>query len=262
MADETKERSMGTWELESGLIDDVDAWIKNARFGFKEEYANAVMASSGEQGGAMFMFDLEDENGEIIGQQGYSIGTGWEISEDGLEITHPKRKNVVHSCMYGLLQKKVILDLGVDMEDRGMPTEAATWEGLGFHWSLQPHTTVSGAEKMGLMPDRYLGVKGEEALAGEDESTEETQEEEAPAPAKKPAVAKPATATANLKARAAAAKASAGEAEALKLVAACASAKEFMLKAMKVPAIVNDDPLMAKCTDTGPTGFFSTHKNK
>lgn len=216
------------WETESGLIDDVDAWIANPHFGFKEEYAQAVLQTSGEGGGAMFIIDLEDDEGNTIGSQGWSIGTGWEISEDNLSISHAKRKNVVHSSMYGQLINIVTKELGVDMDDYGMPTEAMSWDGLGFHWMLKPHTTVSGKEVMGLMPTQSLGKKGGESV---------------PAPKK-----------------AAPAKVSSAEQEALKLVAGSSTAKEFQMKAMRVPAIVNDDKLMARCLDDGPEGFFATNK--
>jgi len=222
------EEQKSAWETESGLIDDVDAWIANPHFGFKEEYAQAVMQTSGEQGGAMFIVDLEDEDGNVIGSQGWSIGTGWEISDDGLSISHPKRSNVVHSTLYGQLQNIVTKELGLKMDDYGLPTEASSWNGLGFHWMQKEHVTVSGKKVNGLMPTHFLGEKGKTSK---------------PAPKK-----------------ATPSKASGAEAEALKIVAGSSSVKEFQMKAMRVPAIVNDEKLMAKCLDDGPDGFYATHK--
>lgn len=218
------------WETESGLIDDVDGYIANPHFGTKEEYALAVSAMGGQAVGLMFLIDLHDENGEFIGSQGWSIGTGWEVSDDDLSISHPKRKNVVHSSMYGQLQNIVVKELGVPMDKYGVPTDAKSWDGLGFHWMLKPHLTVAKKEVNSLMPTQFLGAKGTDTPAGK------------PAP-KTPAVAE-----------------SDAEKEAAKLVVASASVKEFQLKAMRVPAVVNDDALMAKCLDDGPDGFYATHK--
>ncbi|MDD5704188.1 MAG: hypothetical protein PHU23_19310 [Dehalococcoidales bacterium] len=234
MTKEEVTEQQSPWETESGLIDDVDAYIVNAHFGVKEEYLQAVVDSKGDgQKGLMFLFDLEDTEGNIIGQQGYSVGTGWEASEDGASISHAKRKNVVTNSMYGQLQVEVVKNLGVDMVARGLPTEAASWEGLGFHWMLKAHKTMSGQEKQGLMPTEYLGEKNSESA------------EEAPTkPTAKPA----AKAT------------SPAVAKALQLVKETGTPKEFMLKIVKIPEIVGDDALMAQCMDQSETGFFKKNK--
>jgi len=219
------------WETESGLIDDVDGWIANPHFGIREEYAQAVMETSGAPGGLMILFDIADENNEIIGNQGYSIGTGWEVSEDGLSISHVKRQNVVTNTLYGQLQKKVVKDLGVDMGKFGKPTEALSWLGLGFHWMQVVHLTVSGKEATGLMPTSFLGKK-------------------------EGGVATPATPATP----AAPQGVSPGVEAALKLVAECGTAKEFQLKVVKIAEVVADDALMAQCLDDGAKGFFKTNK--
>ena len=128
----TEKEQPSPWDTETGLANDVDGWIRNAKFGTKDEYAQAV-AATGSEGGQMLLLDLADENEEIIGSQGYSIGSGWIISDDGLSISHPKRKNVVGSSLYGQLQNRVVKELKVDMASRGLPTDAKSWDGLGFH---------------------------------------------------------------------------------------------------------------------------------
>ncbi len=243
--DSVEEDINAAWETESGLIDDVDGWITNPRFGFKEEYAQAVSAVAGMGGGAMFIVDIADEQGIIQGSQGYSIGTGWEVSDDGRYITHPKRNNVVTATLYGQLQRKVVKDLGVNMGELGDPTDAMSWDGLGFHWNQIPHATVGGEEKTGLMPTEYIGVFGEG---------------EAEAPAKE---AQPAANKAQAKAApkpAAGSKVSPAKIEALKLLGDSGNAKEFMMKAVKVPEIVADDALMAECMDDSENGFFAQNK--
>jgi len=219
------------WETESGLIDDVDGWIVNPRFGIREEYAQAVMETSGAPGGLMLLIDIADENGAVIGNQGYSVGTGWEPADDGLSISHVKRQNVVTNTLYGQLQKQVVKELGVDMGKFGKPTNAMSWNGLGFHWMQKTHATVGGKEATGIMPTSFLGKKdvGGATPAG-------------------PAVP------------AAEAASAPGVEAALKLVAECGTAKEFQLKVVKIPEVVADDALMAKCLDDGANGFFKTNK--
>ncbi len=252
MTTKAEEQERGPWETESGLIDDVDAWIKNAHFGIKEEYSQVVVETTGgENKGAMILFDLVDENGELLGQQGYSIGTGWEISEDGMTISHPKRKNVVTGTLYGQLQNRVVKELGVDMSEFGLPTEASSWENLGFHWMQQAHKTVGGQDKSGLMPTAFLNKFGEGTEVAE-------EEEQAKAPVKAAPVAKAPAA----KAPAGAGKQNAGEASAIELVKQCGTVKEFILKALKVPEIAQDDALMAKCVDDSASGFYKSHKGK
>lgn len=223
------EEKKSAWVLESGLVDDVDAWIANPKFGTKEEYAEAVVAGGSNTAPLMFLVDLVDENGEIIANQGWSIGSGWEVSEDGKTITHPKRQNVVHSTMYGALQYKVVQDIGVDMDKYGKPTDADSWDGLGFHWNLTPHKTVSGKEVSSLMPTIFLGKAGASGSKPAPKKSEPSEQSEA------------------MK-------------KALELVAESNNAKEFQLKAMKVPAIVADDTLMSQCLDDGPEGFYAQNK--
>jgi len=258
----TAPEERGPWETESGLIDDVDAWIANSHFGIKEEYSQVVVETTGgEQKGAMLLFDLVDEKGEIIGNQGYSIGTGWVISDDGMSISHAKRRNVVTNTLYGQLQNQVVKNLGVDMTPRGLPTEASVWNDLGFHWMQTAHATVSGESKTGLMPTSYIGVRGETAPEPEQAPVAPAPAPVAPAapkvaPARAPAARPAARSTAAVKAP------SAAEQAAIKLVAETGTPREFILKAVKTPVIAADDILMNQCLDDSATGFYRTHKGK
>ena len=248
----TPKTDKGPWETESGLIDDVDASIANPCFGVKAEYAAAVIdTSGGEQRGLMFMFDLVDENGEVIGSQGYSIGSGWTVSDDGLSITHVKRQNVVGSTLYGQLQNRVVKELGVDMSQRGLPTEAMAWNNMGFHWMQQPHATVGGAEATGIMPTAYLGDRGQPAAAAPAPVAQAPAAPAPTAPAPLPAIPAPAAPAATP-----------SQAAALKLVAETGTVKEFILKAVKVAEISGDDALMSQCLDDSAKGFYALNKAK
>lgn len=211
------------WDTETGLPNDVDGWVANPRFGLKDEYAQVVQAAGGE--GNMLILDLVSKNGELIGSQGYSIGTGWIISDDGMEISHPKRKNVVGSSMYGQLQNRVRKELNVPMENRGLPTQAKSWAGLGFHWMLQEHAVVAGGQKAGLMPVEYLGEREAGAI---------------PAP-------KVVGVPSDLELR-------------LKELAQTNDVKAFQKAAVKMPEVVSNDSLMGNVLDEGPSGFWATHQ--
>ncbi len=226
-----------SWETETGLINDVDGWIANPSFGKKEEYAQAVAATGSEDVGLMFMVDIIDAAGEVLGQQGWSLGSGWIPSDDKLSISHPKRNNVVGSSRYGELQNRVVKELGVDMKSRGKPTEAKSWEGLGFHWMQQEHTTVGGDVKTSLMPTEALAPRP----AG------------APAPAA-PAAGAPAAAPA-------APIADTGEIEEkLRKMAAVMEVKPFQSAALGIAEVVSNDALMAQVLDESATGFWATHQ--
>ena len=234
----TTDEAQSSWELETGLVHDIDAWIANARFGLKEEYASKVAetATKEDEGtkGLMFMFDLTDEAGEIIGSQGYSVGSGWVESEDGAEMSHPKRNNVVMTCQYGKLQSRVVKDLHVNMQDRGIPTVAAVWDGLGFHWMQEEHDTVGGDTKTGLMPTLLLVEKDVKAVA----------KPAAKAAAKKTTVINEASPLVG------------------KLIplAANLDQKAFVKAALQVDGITDDDALMAEVLDDGDGGFWATHQ--
>lgn len=230
----TTDEEQTSWETETGLVHDVDAWIRNSRFGQREEYAQKV-AESGSEGGLMYLCDLEDESGQIIATQGWSVGTGWVPSDDSSEISHPKRNNVVGSCMYGQLQNRVVRELHVNMQGRGLPTQATSWDGLGFHWMQEEHATVGGETRTGLMPVLFLSEK----KAG------------APAPAATQAGVKPV-----VKAPAV------GDALTTKLskmAAVMDDVTAFQKAALTVEGVAANDALMSEILDDGPEGFYTKH---
>lgn len=230
----TEEKEKGAWDLESGLPNDVDAYMKGCRFGTKDEYKQAVTAAGPDEGegvaGLMFITDLYDENGELIGSQGYSVGSGWIPSDDGRSMHHPTRKNVVSSSRYGQLQSRVMKDLGIDMYKYGEPTKAASWDDLGFHWLLEEHETIRGKEpKTGLMPVIFLGKKS----VGK-----------APAPVKE-----------------APGKAESGDMIKLKTLAEVSpDVKTFQKAALRIEAVVTNDELMAEVLDDSANGFYEKNK--
>lgn len=264
------------WQTETGLVDDIDGIIVNPRFGVKEEYAQQVsLTSGGAETGLMFMVDLMDDNGEVIGNQGWSIGSGWEASEDGRYITHPKRQNVVNSSLYGQLQDKVTRGLQVPIGQYGLPTDAMAWNYLKFHWMQTAHKTVSGVEKTSLMPTEFFGKV---EFEGEEEAAAAEVPAPAPAPAPittpapaprpvatapRPAAAPAQPAAASIRTRLAAktkAAVNPNVEKAKELLSQHNDAKSFAKAAVRIPEIANDDALVAEILEEGPTGFFAKNK--
>ena len=218
------------WETETGLVNDVDGWIANPRFGRRDEYAQIVEAVV-PGGGLMFLIDLTDTDGDLIGSQGYSVGSGWETNDDGSEISHPKRVNVVSSSVYGQLINQVVKKLGVNMYERGYPYEAKSWNGLGFHWMQQEHATLGKDEtgatimKSSLMPVEFLGErKGTSKVA----------------PAKSDV--------------------SGVLVEKLADLAKTFDKKAFVKAALKVEGVSDSDELLTAITNYGEDGFWAQHQ--
>jgi len=232
----TTEEIKSAWELESGLPNDVDAYMSNCRFGTKDEYMKQIVDTGGETSGLMFLCDLVDEAGELLGQQGWTVGSGWKTEDDGVSIAHPVRKNVVISSRYGQLQYRVVKELSVEMDKYGKPLVAASWNGMGFHWMLEEHETLKQVEggrekKQGLMPTAFVGLN--EAIRGGTAPAE--------AAAAKPVVDKVIE-------------------EKLKDLAQTNDFKAFVMAAMKIESVSKSDELMASIMDDGKTGFFATHQ--
>lgn len=224
MAEEAKVEAED-WATETGLVNDVDVWFKNCKFGFKDEYKAVAGVDA-----PMFVADMVNEEGEVIASQGYSVGTGWLISDDGLSISHPTRKNVVGSSVYGQLINKVIKDLKVNMAKYGRPTDAKSWEGLGFHVIQEEHKTLSGDTKTAPMPSEFLGEKEYKApVVGKDAPTTTT------APAS-PIETK------------------------LAALAGALSVADFQKAALKLAEVTKDDDLMALVLDDSKEGFWAKHQ--
>lgn len=223
-----------SWETETGLIHDVDAYVTNPRFGVRDEYAQKVAETSRDEvTGLMLLFDLADENGEIVATQGWSVGSGWVPADDGSSISHPKRANVVGSSMYGQLQNRVVKELKVDMQGRGLPTEAKSWNNLGFHWMQEEHPTVGGDTRTGLMPTLFVGERKNGAPT--------------PAPATAPAAAAVEAPTDDLTKKL------------VKMAQLNDDPAAFQKAAIQVDGVVANDPLMSEVLDDGPEGFWSKH---
>jgi len=218
------------WNTEVGLPNDFDGWISNPRFGFTEAYAAKVIAAPGRDvSGLQFIVDLVDAQGELAANAGWSVGSGWTPSEDGRYITHATRKNVVTGSMYANLQHRVTgpksaSGLEVDMDARGTPTDAKSWDGMGFHWMVEEHNVVSGPPKPGLMPTIVLTTAAPAVAAS-------AKTEVAP-----------------------------DVIDRLKKMVASMSIKQFQAAAVRIPEVSKNEALTNQVLDDGPNGFYAQNK--
>lgn len=142
------------FELESGLPDDFDAAIVRSWFGYKAEYQKGEVP--------LLLLDLEGEEIEPT-NVAFSIGADWKIVEGGDRVEHPKgKKRFVQTSMIGNLIHRVAHEMGIELWERGYPTEAVIWNGLAFHWKREEFSFGPGIlkEKEGktwhLMPTDFL----------------------------------------------------------------------------------------------------------
>jgi hypothetical protein len=219
-------------------------------FGMRDRYMQQVVAGGGEEGsGLMLLCDLVSAEGELLGSQGWTVGSGWRSDDDGATLVHPTRKNVVASSLYGQFQYRVNKEIKVPMGQYGLPLIAATWNGLGFHWMLEGHETLKETEgvrekKQGLMPTVFIGVS-EEIRNGTMQIT---------SAGGSAVVSAPGTGGAG-----------SGEiSEALeKQLTSLAQAnayRDFVKAAVKISEVAGNDSLMSSVMDDGPDGYFAQHK--
>jgi len=255
------------WETISGLIDKQNGWMVGCRFGFKDEYAQAVAkalsvpgAQSSSSEGLMFLVDYADDEGIVVASQGYSVGGGWIVSEDGLSISHATRSNIIRTSIYGQLIDTVVKGLKVDMKKYGSALRADTWERLGFYVEQKEHKTVGGQIKTSPMPVKFLGEMPNELYA-------KYLKNLATAPS---AIVGPGVAGARSAVgpgQIAAAKSSQASIPAdiemkLSALAKVLELKAFMDKALSLPGVAENDLVLSQVLDSTPQGFWAQHHGK
>lgn len=240
------------WETITGLIDDVNAYMLNCRFGppLRDEYQAAIVGEG--QQAIHFLTDFVSDDGTPLGSQGYSVGGGWIVSDDGGEISHPARAKIVKSSVYGQLIDDVVLSLQVPMKQYGTPLVARSWEGLGFHWRQKVHKTVKeGETRTAPMPVEFLGRIDPSDLRKKAKGGQ-------PVAARAAAAARPSP-----KAAPAAGKAGAMTPALESKLAALARNMEFSRfqdAALKIPEVAGSDDLLATVLDDSTDGFWSSHR--
>lgn len=208
------------FELESGLPDDFDAVIARSWFGYKSEYQKGTVP--------LLLLDLEGEEIEST-NVAFSIGADWKIVE-GNRVEHPKgKKRFVMTSMIGRLIDRVVNQIGIELWERGFPTEADIWQGLAFHWKREEFTFGPGIleEKGGktthLMPTDFLP---------------DYKIGEAAAPAVEPEL----------------------EGKLAALAKASDDFNSFAKAALKVPGVGDSPKLINSVLDESDKGFYAQHK--
>ena len=162
-------------ELESGLADDFDGAIVEARFGVREEYAAIAGVAD-----PMIMLTIESPELPQPIEQGWSCGAAkkWEAGVGGKNIVSgakPDSKKFNVNARAGALVMRMFELVGNGNREKGQEfflkrgypmTDAQFYMGLDYHWKREPMSTVSGESRDVLMPNAYLGeVKAKAAKA-------------------------------------------------------------------------------------------------
>lgn len=177
------------FEGSSGLTNDVDVSFTSCRFIKDPGY---VDTESGEMI-PVFAVDFHTDSGEVIENQFFSIGKGWEITDGGAKVVRVEGTKGFNNSSYLQIFLGKLLELNEDAvrgryEATGLaPQEAGYWEGLSVHVE-QTEYQAGGFRKpkdqwimrTRLMPTAVHGWDGADVPA----------KKEKPAPAKKAAAKK------------------------------------------------------------------------
>jgi|GEM_PF-2154071 hypothetical protein len=244
MPEEIKKHLDDDWETESGLPDDFDCWIVDAKFGYLAEYTDS-------QGRPvpLLLWYCESPDVDLEQPIPWSLGSGWQIRAEGARVEHKDgRKRFVDSSMYGRLINRVVKDLGVNMRSRGSAKEAKVWVGLGFHMKreevkyegLMPER---GGKTSRLMPVSYLGDRREKGKVVElpKQAKSLTEEEVTIAARETFGEFQPEDLMARLK----------------KLALEHDQCLKFQMEAIKIPEVRSDNELKADILNDGEDGFWA-----
>lgn len=123
------------WDLSTGLPDDFDFTVDSAHFGLTGEGSEDKRTKLILRGPAL------DEDGDPIDEAEdgeaelqYSLGDGWEALKGGAAVKHGVNKNFNNRSSIGHLITSLVDNGALDvLRERGLPTQASTWQGLKFH---------------------------------------------------------------------------------------------------------------------------------
>lgn len=145
------------WELSSGLPDKLTVIVKNAYFGYLQEY----------QGGAvpLLIWDVVSPDEPDVNQVSFPIGTGWTPVQGGKRVEHesghPKmNKNSVFGRMITKLRDELKAHALMQELYQSSPWDAPVWIGHSFvleRIELEYKGLQSDKPIVRLMPTQYLG---------------------------------------------------------------------------------------------------------
>lgn len=221
----------------SGLLDDVDVAIVSARFTTLSDYMD----------GTQLLWVAETivngEDGPEENELRYSVGKGFEAAEKGdLAVREDGKKKPFNKSSAYALFVSAALDAGAPLRERADehgPNRASLFDGMIFHM-VQVTTKYGGdiGDISRLMPDKYLGMKGEG----------KAQTKAAPAKAAK---AEAANGEVPAKLKVALRKV------AKEVIAAGGDYDDYLVKAYEVDGVMDDPDAEAFMLDDSPEGVWA-----
>ncbi len=162
------------FEVSTGLADDFDAMVVEARFAYDASY---------NQGQSMLCHVTLLSPDPEVGEQKvmYSTGNGWTSPDGGKTIIHERNRVTFNQTSnYGKLIKRLVeLDMKDLLNSRGIaPFDSGMLLGAKFHWKREEAEKLNfgdgraddGKLRTRLLPTAFLGFATEEevnkALAG------------------------------------------------------------------------------------------------
>lgn len=165
------------YSLSSGLLDDFDGTVSEAWF--------ATDAAYNDGSTVLLILDLATDDPDRPQETlKLSTGTGWVIEDSGRRIVAESGKNRSFnksSVIGGFLQAALEAGAGETMRARGIPMEAATWQGLKFHFNRVDVVGFDGEKKERLLPTGFLGADGGAVAGGAAPAAQGSSDEVSPA---------------------------------------------------------------------------------
>jgi len=144
-----------SWDLATGLIDDVDAVVVGSEFGYRDEYTDSAGTPQ-----TLFILRLLPDGATEPVDVAFSTGKGWEAAQDGRSASRPDGKvKFIQSSMYGQLIART-RGLWPDIVTRGPAYRVGVFEGTRWHWQREKIEYGGRLEaREHLMPTKFLGVE-------------------------------------------------------------------------------------------------------
>ena len=149
-----------TTDFETGLLDDFDFTITEARFAFDAKYNN----------GETMMLQLEGTTDNVdvpTTHLWFNTGKGWVSKDGGQSIVHESGKADKYFNRGSLIARLITrciddFNIGDLLNERGEPTQAKVWVGLKFHINNEVIDYGTGIEaRPKAMPTAFIGVVGD-----------------------------------------------------------------------------------------------------
>lgn len=154
----------------SGLLDDYDLWVESAWFAKDKRFGGGKDPILHLRGQALIDDEVVNEEETLL----YGCGQGWEITNGGQGVSHPSGKvQFTNNSNLGRLLD-ALDELGNEpldtMAERGNPTDAEVYLGVGLHMERQQFTfkdkkTGESTQYEVPLPTTFLGFADADSAA-------------------------------------------------------------------------------------------------